>query len=145
MTALAPTLQAFFTDRLISQRGASPHTIAAYRDTFRLLLGFAAEQARKQPSELDLDDLSAPLIGAFLDHLEASRRNSVRTPQQPPRRHPLPVRLRRPAPPRARRDDPARPGHPSQALQPQPPHLPHRRRGRRAGRGQRPDDLDRTT
>src|SRR6266852_4032917 len=79
MTALAPTLQAFFTDRLIGQRGASPHTIAAYRDTFRLLLGFAAEQARKQPSELDLDDLSAPLIGAFLDHLEASRRNSVRT------------------------------------------------------------------
>jgi len=79
VTALAPTLQAFFTDRLISQRGASPHTIAAYRDTFRLLLGFAAEQARKQPSELDLDDLSAPLIGAFLDHLEASRRNSVRT------------------------------------------------------------------
>ena len=79
MTALAPTLQAFFTDRLAAQLGASPHTIAAYRDTFRLLLGFAAEQARKQPSELDIDDLAAPLIGAFLDHLETSRRNSART------------------------------------------------------------------
>jgi integrase/recombinase XerD len=79
MTALAPTLQAFFTSRLMSQRGASPNTIAAYRDTFRLLLAFAAEQARKSPSELDIDDLSASLIGAFLDHLETSRHNSVRT------------------------------------------------------------------
>ena len=79
MTALAPTLQMFFTDRLIGQRKASPHTIAAYRDTLRLLLAFAAQATGKQPSALDIDDLDAPLIGAFLDHLEHERANSVRT------------------------------------------------------------------
>jgi integrase/recombinase XerD len=79
MTALAPTLQAFFTDRLIGQRQASPHTIAAYRDTLRLLLTFAAQRTGKQPSLLDVDDLDAPLIGAFLDHLEHERGNSPRT------------------------------------------------------------------
>jgi integrase/recombinase XerD len=79
MSALAPTLQAFFTDRLIGQRQASPHTIAAYRDTLRLLLRFAAQRTGKQPSALDVDDLDAPLIGAFLDHLEQQRGNSVRT------------------------------------------------------------------
>ena len=79
MTALAPTLQAFFSDRLISQRQASPHTIAGYRDTFRLLLRFAAQQTGSRPSELDLDDLDAPLVAAFLDHLERDRGNSVRT------------------------------------------------------------------
>ena len=50
MTSLAPTLQAFFTDRLISQRRASPHTITGYRDTFRLLLDFTTTQIRKPPS-----------------------------------------------------------------------------------------------
>jgi len=79
MSALAPTLQAFFTDRLIAQRRASAHTIAAYRDTLRLLLAFAAHQTGKQPSRLDVDDLDAPLIGAFLDHLERDRHNSART------------------------------------------------------------------
>ena len=79
MTALAPTLQAFFTDRLISQRQASPHTIAGYRDTFRLLLRFAAQKTGSRPSELALDDLDAPLVAAFLDHLERDRGNSVRT------------------------------------------------------------------
>jgi integrase len=79
MTALAPALQAFFTDRLTRQRDASPHTIAAYRDTWRLLLGFAAAKTGKQPSHLDITDLDAPLIGAFLDHLETSRGNTPRT------------------------------------------------------------------
>jgi integrase/recombinase XerD len=79
MTALAPALQAFFTDRLITQRNASPETIAAYRDAFRLLLRFAHEQTGKQPFELDIDDLDAPLIGAFLNHLEDHRGNSPRT------------------------------------------------------------------
>jgi integrase/recombinase XerD len=79
VTALAPTLQAFFTDRLARQRQASPHTIAAYRDTWRLLLGYAAAQAGRQPSELDLADLDAPLIGKFLDHLERERGNGIRT------------------------------------------------------------------
>jgi len=79
MTALAPTLQAFFTDRLMNQRQASQHTIAAYRDTFRLLLGFTSKHTGATPSGLDVADLDAPLIGAFLEHLEAERGNSVRT------------------------------------------------------------------
>lgn len=79
MSALAPTLEAFFSDRLLQQRGASPHTVAAYRDTMRLLLRYAHQQTRRQPSELDLADLDAPLIAGFLDHLEYKRRNSVRT------------------------------------------------------------------
>ena len=79
MTALATTLQAFFTDRLIRQRQVSPHTISAYRDTLRLLLVFAAAQARKEPSRLEFDDLDAPLVGAFLDHLEQQRKNSARS------------------------------------------------------------------
>ncbi len=79
MSALAPTLEAFFTNRLINQRHASQHTIAAYRDTLRLLLRFAAEHAGTPPSDLDISDLDAPLIGAFLDNLEHERGNSVRT------------------------------------------------------------------
>jgi integrase/recombinase XerD len=79
VTALAPVLQAFFTDRLARQRHASGHTIAAYRDTWRLLLGYTSAKTGKQPSQLDLADLDAPLIGAFLDHLEGDRGNSART------------------------------------------------------------------
>lgn len=79
MSTLAPTLQAFFTDRLITQRHASPRTVAAYRDAFRLLLGFAHDQTGKMPAQLDIDDLDAPLIGAFLEHLERQRANTVRT------------------------------------------------------------------
>jgi integrase/recombinase XerD len=79
MTEIAPALQAFFTDRLITQRNSSPQTIAAYRDTFKLLLRFAHAQTGKQPFELDIDDLDAPLIGAFLSHLEHDRGNSPRT------------------------------------------------------------------
>lgn len=79
MTALAPTLQAFFTDRLLGQRGASAHTIDAYRTTFRLLLSYAATNLHKPPSQLDIGDLDAPLVTAFLAHLEKERHNSVRT------------------------------------------------------------------
>jgi integrase/recombinase XerD len=79
MADLAPTLQAFFTDRLARQRGASPHTVAAYRDTLRLLLTFAHQRLSKPPSTLDLTDLDASLIGTFLDHLQHERGNSVRT------------------------------------------------------------------
>ncbi len=79
MSMLAPTLEAFFTERLIGQRHASPHTVAAYRDAWRLLLRFACDRTGKQPCQLDLADLGAPLIGGFLDHLEADRHNSVRT------------------------------------------------------------------
>jgi site-specific recombinase XerD len=79
VSALAPTLQAFFTERLIGQRRVSPNTIAAYRDTLRLLLAFAAEQLHRQPCELDVGDLDAGLITAFLTHLESERGNSIKT------------------------------------------------------------------
>ena len=79
MSLIAPTLQAFFTDRLITQRNASPRTVAAYRDTLRLFLRFAHQQTGKQPARLDFADLDAPLIGAFLDHLEHERGNTART------------------------------------------------------------------
>ena len=79
MTALAPTLQAFFTDRLTLQRQASGHTIAAYRDAIKMLIAFAAQRAGKSPSRLDIADLDAQTVGAFLNHLENERGNSVRT------------------------------------------------------------------
>jgi integrase/recombinase XerD len=79
VSLIAPTLQAFFTDRLITERNASPETIASYRDTMRLLLAYAHQQTGKQPFQLDFDDLEAPLIGAFLTHLEEDRGNSART------------------------------------------------------------------
>ena len=79
MTLLAPTLQSFFTDRLIRQRHASGHTIAAYRDCARLLLTFASDRTGRVPSQLDVGDLDAPLIAAFLDDLQHRRGNSTRT------------------------------------------------------------------
>jgi site-specific recombinase XerD len=79
MSTLAPILQSFFTDRLQHQRQASLHTIGAYRDAIKLLVVFASDQTAKAPSNLDMADLDAPLIGAFLNHLEADRNNSVRT------------------------------------------------------------------
>ena len=76
---LAPTLEAFFTCRLINEKGARPRTIAAYRATFRLPLSFAQHHTGKQPSALEIDDLDATMISAFLDHLEHQRGNSIRT------------------------------------------------------------------
>ncbi len=77
MTALAPTLQAFFIGRLGRQRDASPHTIDSYRHAFRLLLAYAKECTGKEPSEIDLADLDARLVSCFLDHLEEERGCSV--------------------------------------------------------------------
>ncbi len=79
MTLLAPTLQAFFTERLGGQLGASSHTVAAYRDTWRLVLTFVAARTGTSPARLDIADLDATVIAAFLDHLEHDRGNSVRT------------------------------------------------------------------
>jgi integrase/recombinase XerD len=79
MSALAPLLESFFTDRLIGQQAASPHTLAAYRDTFRLLLRFIHERVGTPPARLDLTHLDAPLIGAFLTHLEVERGNTAAT------------------------------------------------------------------
>ncbi|HEY4181154.1 MAG TPA: tyrosine-type recombinase/integrase [Kofleriaceae bacterium] len=79
MTLVAGLLEAFFSDRLLRQRNASPNTVAAYRDTFRMLLVFAQERLRKPPTALLLAELDAKFIVAFLQHLEKQRRNSVRT------------------------------------------------------------------
>jgi integrase/recombinase XerD len=79
MSALATSLQAWFTDRLIRERNASPHTIASYRDTIRLLLTYASQVLGIEPSRLDLGQLDAPLIGGFLDHLESNRGCGART------------------------------------------------------------------
>ena len=75
----APLLERFFTQRLMQQRQASPHTIASYRDTFRLLLRFTEKRLHKSPSSLSLSDLQPALIGAFLDELEQARGNSARS------------------------------------------------------------------
>jgi site-specific recombinase XerD len=116
VTALAPVLQAFFTERLIAQRQVSGHTVAAYRDTFRLLLAFAQKRTGTAPCDLRLDDLDAALIGAFLEHLRHDRGNSARTRN---------ARLSAihslfgyavPASPRARGSDPAGPGHPARPV-----------------------------
>ena len=79
MSSLAPLLEGFFTERLLHQREASPHTVAAYRDTFRLLLGFVHRQRGKAPAQLELHHLDAVLIGAFLEDLETHRHNRART------------------------------------------------------------------
>ncbi len=79
MTMLASTMQSFFTQHLIGQRPASPHTIASYRDTYRLLLRFVNTETGKPPSLLEFGDLNAEQISRFLDHLEHDRRNSVTT------------------------------------------------------------------
>lgn len=79
MTRLAPTLQAYFTTRLTGELGASPHTVAAYRDTWRLLLRFTAATCGWAPQQLDLAQLDAALISNFLTHLQTGRGNSVTT------------------------------------------------------------------
>jgi site-specific recombinase XerC len=79
VTDLAPVLQGFFTDRLARQKKASPNTVAAYRDTCKLLLSFAQRTTGKAPSRLSLADLDAALVGAFLQHLEEHRGNGSAT------------------------------------------------------------------
>jgi integrase/recombinase XerD len=79
MITISTAVQAFFTDRLIRERSASPHTIASYRDTLRLLLVFTSQRTGKQPTKLTLEDLDATLISEFLDHLEAERGCGART------------------------------------------------------------------
>jgi site-specific recombinase XerD len=77
--SLAPLLERFFTERLMQQRQASPHTIISYRDTFRLLLKFAQQQLHTPPALLTFKAVDAPLIVAFLDHLEKYRGLSARS------------------------------------------------------------------
>lgn len=79
MSLIAPTLQRFFTERLVRQRQASPATVASYRDSLRLLISFVTQESGKAPSALDFDDLDAEAITAFLTHLEDHRHNTART------------------------------------------------------------------
>ena len=76
---LPSLVQRFFTQRLLLQQGLSSHTVASYRDTFRLLLGFAMQQFGRTPSKLLMEELDATFMEKFLRHLEQSRGNSVRT------------------------------------------------------------------
>ncbi|MBK6534500.1 MAG: tyrosine-type recombinase/integrase [Deltaproteobacteria bacterium] len=72
-------VQSFFCERLLAQRNASPCTVAAYRDTFRLLLCYVRSHHHTAPTALTLQDLDAPLVLAFLDHLERDRHNTIRS------------------------------------------------------------------
>jgi site-specific recombinase XerD len=78
-TSLAPLLERFFTQRLLQQRQASPHTISSYRDTFRLLLKFTQQRLQTPPARLAFEAIDAPLIVAFLDHLEKHRSLNARS------------------------------------------------------------------
>ena len=71
--SFATLLQRFFTERLVQQRQASPHTISSYRDTFRLLLKFTRTRLRKPPDHIAFEDIDAPLVGAFLNDLQKNR------------------------------------------------------------------------
>lgn len=137
MTAIAATVQGFFTDRLIRARQTSPDTIAAYRDTLRLLLTYTSRHNGIPLSRLDFADLDAPAIAAFLDHLEHERGNSIRT-RNARLADPLPVRLRRTAPSRTLRGHHSSPGHLAETLRPHDHHVPHQQRGRCLDRRSRP-------
>ena len=78
-TPLAPLVQQFFTERLISQLGASENTIASYRDTFLLLLDYVKSRCGRKPTDMDVSDIDADLVGSFLEHLEVERGNSVKS------------------------------------------------------------------
>lgn len=79
LTSFAALLERFFTQRLMQQRQASPHTISSYRDTFRQFLKFVHKRLRKPPSRLSFEEIDAPLIAAFLDDLEQRQGISVRS------------------------------------------------------------------
>ena len=72
-------IQRFFTDRLLGQLGASPHTVAAYRDAFRMLLQFVTATLGRAPSKIRIEDLDVSFLGRFLQHLESERSNCTRT------------------------------------------------------------------
>ncbi len=145
MSALAPILESFFTDRLNRQLHASRHTVRAYRDTFRLLLQFATQRTGKQPSQLELTDIDAALITEFLDHLEHERDNTVRTRNARLGRDPFDVPLRLLPRTRPRCAHPTRAGHARQAGPAPDPVVPVTRRSRRAPRRTRPQHVDRPT
>ena len=116
MSAIAPTLQRFFTDRLIQQRRVSPATIASYRDSLKLLFVFVQQRTGKAPATLDWADLDVETISAFLDAPRNRPAQRAANPQPAADRDPVAVHLRGPAPPRTRRAHPAGAGHPCQTV-----------------------------
>ena len=125
MSLLAPALQEFFTQRLVSQKNASPHTIASYRDCWRMLLAFVHGGTGTPPSKLTFDDLDAAVIGAFLDHLEHQRGASIASRNTRLAARALVLRLRGAAPPRERGAHRPRPGDPAETRRTGPGVLPH--------------------
>jgi integrase/recombinase XerD len=77
--AFAPLCQSFFAKRWIAQRRTSRHTVAAYAQTFRLLVRYAQERLKTPPSKLAMTQLDAPFLAAFLDQLEGQRTNAARS------------------------------------------------------------------
>ena len=117
-TNFAPLLERFFTQRLMQQRQASPHTLSSYRDTFRQFLMFAQQRLHQPPSRLNVEQIDAPLIVAFLDDLETPARRQRAQPQLTAHGHPFLFSLRRLRAANPFRPDPARARHPQQALYP---------------------------
>ena len=97
MTAVAPTVEAFFTQQLAVQATPAPHRRRLSRHAAAVLV-FARNRTGTPPSRLDVGDIDATLVAAFLTHLETGRGNSVSTRNYPAHRHPLPLPLRRTAP-----------------------------------------------
>lgn len=138
MSPLAPILQGFFTDKLIRQRRAGPNTIAAYRDTCRLLIEFASRTTGVEPSTLDFQVIDADLITAFLRHLETERANTTATRNARLAAIRSLFRYAGVARPRTRRPHQPSAGDPTETLRPARSVLPDRRRDRRAAGGARP-------
>ena len=143
MSALAPTVQAFFTQRLLRERNASPHTIAAYRDTIELLLRFAATHCGREPSMLDVADLDADTVARVPRSPPDRPRQQRPNPERPSGRDPFAVPICRTAPSRARPRHPTRALDPTETHRPSARHVPRPTGDRRAARRARPHDLDR--
>jgi len=131
MSALAPILQGFFTDKLIRQRRAGPNTIAAYRDTWRLLLQFASRTTATAAVVSTSHSSTTALITTFLEHLETERANSITHPQRPAGRDPITVPLRGAARTRTCRPHRSGAGDSTQAMRSARRVFPRRRRDRR--------------
>ena len=141
---LAPLLERFFTQRLMQERQVSTHTICSYRDTFRLFLTFAQQRLHKPPSALVFETIDAPLIVAFLDHLEKQRGLSVRSRNLRLTRDSFVLSLHRFRVAHAFGTDPARARYSQQAFHPHPGSLPDACRSRCLARCPRSTYLVRT-
>ena len=145
MTSLAPTLQAFFTTRLTSQYGASPHTVAAYRDTWRLLLAYAAQSTGTAPAEPGPVPARRGPDQRIPHRPGSPARQQHRHPQRPSGRGALVLHLRIALPPRTPGHHRPGLGDPAETQAPQRDLLPHRHRGHRTAGSAGPDNQGRTT